>query len=165
MSKRLKILKESLIKKEKKLEARFESRFNHQKITNGQPMNDKKNGRSWFANSEKLDNAIRNQMASVEKTKEAIIKEEQKISYCQDVKEILPSAILKAIESGLITQWRKFPNRFFVVGVEKGRLIWNSKENKLQYSYASSIPTNEQYQVFKKVAIELSNEIETTKEA
>jgi len=165
MTKRLEILKQSLIKKEQELEAKFEVRFDHQKITNGQPMNDKRNGFSWFAKSEKLDNAIRNQMASIEKTKEAIAKEEQKISQCQDVKEVLPCAILKAIENGLITQWRKFPNRFFVVGVEKGRLIWNKKENKLQYSYASSIPNNEQFQIFRKVAIELSKEIETTKEA
>ena len=76
MTKRLEILKESLIKKEQQLEARFDARFKHQEITNGQPMNDKRNGYSWFAKKDKLDDAIRNQMASIEKTKEAIAKED-----------------------------------------------------------------------------------------
>lgn len=48
-------------------------------------------------------------------------------------------------------QWRKFPNRFFVKGVEKGRLIWDSKKNKLMYSHLSEIPKDQVHR-FKEIA-------------
>jgi len=146
---RLKILKASLEKKEAKLNERFEVRFDLQRQTNGQPMNDKRNGQAFFKQCNKKDDAIRNQMKEIEKTKEAIEREEYKIKEVEAAKENLPSVVLEAIEQGILKQWRKFPHICFVEGVEKARIIW--KDGKLLNSYYLSIPTPEQKEVFKTV--------------
>lgn len=44
---------------ESELEERFQQLYDHQKLTNGQPMNDKRNGGSWFRQHEKIENTIR----------------------------------------------------------------------------------------------------------
>jgi hypothetical protein len=154
---RLDVLKASLAKKEAKLDERFESRFDLQRQTNGQPMNDKRNGQAFFKKCDKSDDAIRNQMKEVEKTKNAIEREEWKQKHCELVKDRLPAPILELIEQGVLRQWRKFPHICFVEGVEKGRIMW--KEGKLLNAYYSSIPTTEQKDKFKNVYNQLKEAI------
>lgn len=87
--------------------------------------------------------------ASIEKTKDAIEREKGKIKNVEAVS--LPIEIKKLIDEGKITQWRKFPNRFFVVGVEKARLVWLEKEKQLAHQYLNQIPNQEQYSIFRDV--------------
>ena len=47
----------------------------------------------------------------------------------------IPDFLKPMIESGEITQWRKFPNRFFVSGVEKARIIWDKDKQQFGYAY------------------------------
>ena len=118
---RLNILENSLEKKEAELQKRFDNHFSDVKRANGQPMNDKRNGSATFNRWEKQNQAIRNQQESIEKTKIAIEKEKSKILNVES--QSIPNELQELINNGKITQWRKYPSRFFVVGVEKARLI------------------------------------------
>ena len=73
--------------------------------------------------------------------------------------DLLPKEILDFIRAGKITQWKKYPNKFFVVGVEKARLTWDCEKKTLLYSYLSEIPGQEQYAIFRDVFNELKNSI------
>ena len=156
---RLDALSASLVKKEARLAALLDSHFDTVKATNGQPMNDKRNGPAHFKKVEQQNDAIRKANAEIDKTKSAIERERLKIAGVGLANETMPKPILDAILSNKITQWRKHPNRFFVFGVEKGRLIWVAKEGKLFSSYTASIPTGEQKQTFQAVARELYAEL------
>ena len=156
---RLDVLSASLVKKEARLASLLDNHFDTVKSTNGQPMNDKRNGAAHFKKIEQQNDAIRKANAEIDKTKSAIERERLKISGVGLANETMPKPILDAILSNKITQWRKFPNRFFVVGVEKGRLIWEAKEGKLFAGYTASIPTAEQKETFKTVARELYAEL------
>lgn len=156
---RLDVLSASLVKKEERLSALLSSHFDTVKATNGQPMNDKRNGSAHFKKIEKENDAIRRANAEIDKTKAAIERERLKTAGVELANEAMPKPFLDAILSNKITQWRKFPNRFFVVGVEKARLIWDSKEGKLFSGYTSSIPNDEQKQSFQVIARELYAEL------
>ncbi len=153
-SNRLSILENSLAKKETELQRRFDVHFADVKRANGQPMNDKRNGQATFNRWEKQNDAIRNQKASIEKTKLAIEKEKGKIANVEA--QSIPDELQKLIADGKITQWRKFPNRFFVVGVEKARLVWMEKEKYITYQYLKEIPNQEQYAIFRDIFNELN---------
>ena len=155
------VLKASLEKKEAKLNDLFENQFSHWKKTNGQPMNDKKSGASHFKKSDKNDDAIRNQLAEIEKTKKAIEKEAVKVEQSERVKNSLPSSIVELLDSGKITQWRKFPDTFFVKGVDKGRLQY--KNGVLSNRYYKDIPTQEQKAIFKDLYNTLNGKIAQSK--
>lgn len=157
MTKKLEILKNSLEKKQLRENALFEKHFASVKSANGQPLNDKRNGEKIMQAWEKQSDAIRNTQKEIVKTEKAIEKEEAKIERCENVNSTLPNAILERIESGVLTQWRKHPNRFFVVGVEKARLIYEN--GKLKFSHKQEIPTPEQTAKFEAVAIEIDNEL------
>lgn len=58
---------------------------------------------------------IANQIAEIEKTKNALEREQAKVNECEAVKSELPQILLDLLEQGKITQWRKYPNRFFVL--------------------------------------------------
>ncbi|KUJ56442.1 hypothetical protein [Chryseobacterium aquaticum] len=149
MSKRLEILETSLEKKEAELQRRFDNHFADVKRANGQPINDKRNGQASFNRWEKQNDSIRNQQKSIEKTKEAIEKEKGKIANVEA--QSIPSELQELLDSGKITQWRKFPNRFFVVGVEKARLVWDEKGQFVAHQYLSAIPNQEQYAIFRDI--------------
>jgi len=157
MSKRLEILKNSLEKKKLRENALFERYFASVKSANGQPLNDKRNGHKVMQEWEKKEEAIRSAIKESEKTKSAIEREQSKIERCENANSALPNAILERIKNGTLTQWRKHPNRFFVVGVEKARLIY--EDNKLKFSYKQEIPTPEQTLRFEAVAMEIYNEL------
>ncbi|MBA0947990.1 LPD1 domain-containing protein [Enterococcus gallinarum] len=53
--------------------------YAHQELTNGQPMNDKRNGRSWFNRREQLEYSLRNLSEQIQEQEERVAKlEEQK---------------------------------------------------------------------------------------
>ncbi|MDV3877839.1 hypothetical protein CMU01_17595 [Elizabethkingia anophelis] len=146
---RLEILENSLAKKEVELQKRFDNHFSTWKQTNGQPMNDKRGGGAFFKKIEKQNDSIRNMQASIEKTKDAIEREKGKIKNIEAVS--LPIEIKKLIDEGKITQWRKYPNRFFVVGVDKARIVYDEKGGFISHSYLSQIPNQEQYSIFRDI--------------
>ena len=146
MTKRLEMLKASLVKKEAELDRRMQAHFDTVKEANGQPLNDKRNGQATLNKWEKQNDAIRNQQAEIEKTKRAIEFEEGKIAHVGSVS--VPSFITDLIDAGEITQWRKYPNRFFVVGVDKARIVWLEKENAFAHQYVKLITDKAQYAIF-----------------
>jgi RNA polymerase-binding transcription factor DksA len=151
MTNRLEILKNSLEKKKKVLDQRFKTHFDDVKSGNGQPMNDKRNGAATFKRWDKQEEAIRSQKKEIEKTKNAIEREKSKIKHCEAVNKEIPEPILKLVGSGQLSQWRKFPNRFFVAGVENARIIWDIKKQKLLCSHIAKIPNNDQYAKFRDI--------------
>jgi hypothetical protein len=145
-SKRLAILQGSLTKKEADLNRRFDEHFADVRSANGQPLNDKRNGPSTMARWERQSDSIRSSMTGIEKTKRAIEREKNLIDNVNSLE--LPPAIKTAMESGNITQWRKHPNRFFVKGVEKGRIVYFPETGTIGHHYLNDIP-KEQYPLFR----------------
>lgn len=143
---RLSILRKSLVKKEAELSSRFDNHFKDVKRANGQPLNDKRNGAATLSRWEKQNAGIRNQQESIQKTKDAIEREQNKIAHVESVE--IPAAIQKEIEAGNLTQWRRHPNTFFVTGVDRARIVWDTEEKILKHRYLSEI-TKEQYPKFR----------------
>lgn len=142
---RIDILKESLRKKEQAFSDKLTAHIETVKQANGQPLNDKRNGQATLNKWDKQNNTLITLDKGIEKTKEAIEREETKIRGCEAVKEGFPVEILNLVESKVLTQWRKHPTIFFVDGVEKARIIWDEKSKNVLARYATSIPTKEQY--------------------
>lgn len=157
MTKKLEILKNSLVKKEQRVAAKLDAHYADVKSGNGQPMNDKRNGQATLKRWDRQTDGIRLAITEIEKTKKAIEKEQAKIADVEN--QPLPLALKSAVERGELSQWRKFPNRFFVRGVERARIIWEEDQGKLLCSYASEIPNDEQYQIFKNTFRRLQKEI------
>lgn len=156
MSNRLDVLKKSLEKKEAELAKKFELHFADVASANGQPLNDKRNGQATLNRWERQSNAIKNLKQSIEKSKDAIQREEWKIKDCQAVKDKIPAEILKLLETGELIQWRKHPEFFFVKGVERGRIIY--KDGVLYHRYVNEIP-NDQYAKFRDIFNELKRKL------
>ena len=148
MSRRLEILKGSLIKKETLFDEKLQHHFDTVAQANGQPLNDKRNGRSTLAKWDKQSDSLRTLDNSIKKTKEAIEREEIKIAVVESVK--LPSYIESAINDGLITQWRKFPRFFFVTGVSGGRIVLDEENGMISHRYLNRV-TKEEYPIFRDV--------------
>ena len=70
----------------------------------------------------------------------------------------VPAAIQELLDAGVLTQWRKYPNRFFVKGVEKGRIVYEN--GKIFAAHHTEIPNQEQYTVFRDICISLARKIE-----
>ncbi|MGJ0636818.1 hypothetical protein [Xenorhabdus bovienii] len=148
MSKRLEILKSSLVKKEAKFNDRLQNHFDTVKQANGQPLNDKRNGRATLNKWEKQNASLRTLEDGIQKTKYAIEREESKIALAESVN--LPAYIENAINAGLITQWRKFPRFFFVNGVKGGRIVLDEKTGLISHRYLSKV-SKEEYPIFRDV--------------
>ncbi|WP_340619307.1 hypothetical protein [Xenorhabdus siamensis] len=148
MTKHLNILKASLAKKETLFYERLQDHFDTVKLANGQPLNDKRNGRATLNKWEKQSDSLRNLNESIQKTKEAIEREENKIASAKLVN--LPAYIENAIEAGLITQWRKHPRFFFVNGVKGARIVLDEKTGVIAYRYLSKV-SKEEYPMFRDV--------------
>ena len=58
MTKRLEVLKASLVKKEAELDRRMQAHFDTVKEANGQPLNDKRNGQATLNKWDKQNEAI-----------------------------------------------------------------------------------------------------------
>jgi hypothetical protein len=147
-SPRLLVLLGSLEKKENELSRKLDKHFADVKRANGQPLNDKRNGQSTLNRWEKQNDSLRSQQESIERTKNAIEREKGKIINAELVE--LPQAIRDAIKAGEITQWRKHPRMFFVVGVDRGRIAWNNETQTLGHRYLSEV-SKDQYPIFRDI--------------
>ena len=136
---RLETLQNSLAKKNAAVDSKISNHFATVSQANGQPLNDKRNGAATFKKWDKQNDSIRTALAEVEKTERAIEREEYKIAIVEAMNERLPKILLDAVESGELIQWRKYPNRFFVAGVESARLIWDFKKQKLMASHTTEL--------------------------
>lgn len=157
-SRRLEILEASLAKKEAELERRFDNHFGTWKQTNGQPMNDKRNGGAFFNKIEKQNDGIRNLKASIQKTKDAIDREKSSAAYVKGVKAGLPKTISSLIDKKGLNQWKKHPNTFFVPGVDKARIIWNDKKKRVEHKFSNAITDPDQRKKFAQVFNSLHSE-------
>lgn len=158
-TKRLEILEQSLIKKNELLDIKLQKHFSTVAQANGQPLNDKKCGKATFKKWDKQGDAIREAQQEIKKTEEAIEREKMKIAYVENTE--IPSPIKKMVEQGILNQWRKYPTRFFVKGVEKARIIWDTKKSILSYSYFNHIKDEKQKKLFKEIYNRLNFEVNT----
>jgi hypothetical protein len=156
---RIEILRASLVKKENILNARFNQYFASVKSANGQPLNDKRGGHKTLAAWGKQEDAIRNAQDEVQKTKDAIEREESKVLLVKITNRTLPEAIIVKVESGELVQWRKHPNTFFVSGVDKARIVWLEKKKALAHRYLSEVTDREQFTKFAKAYNGINKEI------
>ena len=148
MSKRLEILKASLVKKEKQFDDKLQNHFQTVKQANGQPLNDKRNEQATLNKWERQNDSLISLKESIQKTKDAIEREEGKILNVNHANESIPQEILTLVESGELVQWRKHPNYFFVKGVDYARIIWDKKKKVVMHKYLSKISDSEQYKIF-----------------
>ena len=155
---RLEILKASLAKKEAIVDAKIGNHFETVASANGQPLNDKRNGASTMRQWERQNDSIRAAVAGVELTKAAIEREENKIASCEVANEKIPQPILDLVTAGVLTQWRKHPETFFVVGVEKARIVWIEKKG-LCNRYYNECTDKDQRAKFAQVFNELKTKI------
>ena len=168
---RLEIFKNSLIKKEAQQDKNFTSLYEHQAMTHGSPVNDKRCGGAWFKAHDRINDSIRNQYASIEKTKQAIEREEKRQLRNTDAQDMLleyPKEIIDLVEAGTLIQWNKHPNTFFVNGLERIRISYEKKELKtkitetLYHKYGSefsSISTKEQIKYFNDLFNDLKSKV------
>ena len=147
-TKKLEILENSLIKKKVVLDDKFETHFASVKQANGQPLNDKRNGQATLDKWERQNEAIRNQEKSIAKTERAIEIERGKIIDVEGAKETLPNVILEMLETEQLIQWRKYPNTFFVKGVDKARIVWDAKKRIIFTRYRNAITEQEVWKLF-----------------
>lgn len=155
MSRRLEILKASLAKKQTLFDQRLQQHFNTVKESNGQPLNDKRNGQSTLNKWDKQSEGLRNIKNSIQRTKDAIEREEMKIALSDSV--TIPVYMQDAIDAGLITQWRKHPRFFFVNGVKHGRIVLNEETGTIGYRYLNKV-SKEEYPTFRDVFNKLNQQ-------
>lgn len=159
-SKRLKILEGSLEKKRSLFDDKLKAHFADVKRANGGPVNDKRNGQATFRRWDRQNETLRNIQESIKRTEASIEYEKGKILEVQEVKKKLPGAILSRVDTGVLQQWRKYPNTFFIDGVDKARICWNSKKNQISHKYSSSITDKDQWQLFARTFNSIKSEIE-----
>lgn len=148
MSKRLEILEASLAKKKAAFDARLQDHFDTVASSNGQPLNDKRNGQATLNAWDRQSESLRTLDNGIEKTTAAIEREKQKIAYVEVVSETLPAMLLEKVATGELVQWRKHPHTFFVPGVEKARIVWLEDKKQVAHKFVSSINDPEQRKVF-----------------
>lgn len=148
MSKRLEILNASLKKKEALFDQKLSIHFDTVKQANGQPLNDKRNGRVTLDKWYRQNDGLRSLRSSIERTKAVIEREQGKIALANSIN--IPQYIQQAIDDGLITQWRRFPRFFFVTGVEHGRIVLDEETGCISHRYLSRVP-KEHYPLFRDV--------------
>jgi hypothetical protein len=149
--KRLDVLKQSLEKKEALFNTKLMAHYDDVKSANGQPLNDKQNGFATMNRWEKQNDSLRNLDKSIEATKSAIAREESKQEYVEYVSSEIPKEIMDLVEQGTLTQWRKHPNFFFVVGVDKARIFWDFERNVVAHRYIREIKDKGQWALFRDV--------------
>lgn len=162
MTARLEILKASLAKKEARFDVKIQEHFDTVAMANGQPLNDKRNGRATLNKWDKQSDALRTLQDSIQRTKDAIEREETKIANASLV--ATPAYIQQAIDEGLITQWRKFPRFFFVNGVSGGRIVLDEKSGAIAHRYLSKV-SKEEYPIFRDVFNKLNKQYRESQQA
>lgn len=160
VSNRLEILNASLAKKEARFNERLQNHFDTVKQANGQPLNDKRNGRATLNKWDRQSDSLRRLESSIQRTKDAIEREQMKIAHASSVN--IPVFMQKAIDDGLITQWRKFPRFFFVNGVTHGRIVLDEQSGTIGHRYLNKVPKDE-YPVFRDVFNKLNKQCREAK--
>jgi hypothetical protein len=148
MSARLAVLQQSLAKKEAAFDAKLDQHFSSVKATNGQPLNDKRNGAATMRRFESQNDSLRTAMQGIERTKDAIERESSKVARVELVADTLPQSIKDRLADGTLQQWRKHPTTFFVVGVDKARIVVLDDGKTVAHRYLSSITDPDQRRVF-----------------
>lgn len=156
---RLDILKASLEKKENLFSEKLTNHMDCVRSANGQPLNDKRNGYRTLNKWDRQNESLRTLDASIQKTKDAIEFEESKIRGVENANKNIPFEILELVENGTLNQWRKYPNTFFVVGVDKARIVWDVKKKQVCYKYLNSIIDAEQRKLFASVYNALNKQL------
>ncbi|ENG7912490.1 hypothetical protein R4575_17010 [Acinetobacter baumannii] len=149
--KRLEILQASLVKKEALFNTKLENHIDDVKSANGQPLNDKRNGHVTLNRWDRQNDSLQNLNNSIQKTKNAIEREETKIAYVNQISQEVPKEILDLVSNGTLVQWRKHPNTFFVKGVDKARIVWNLEKKLVMHRYTSEIKDKGQWTLFRDV--------------
>lgn len=151
MSKRLEILENSLKKKRQLFDEKLQNHFDTVKQANGQPLNDKRNGRATLARWDRQNDHLRRLDKSIRKTQDAIEREECTIRHVEKTTAELPDSIRALIASGELIQWRKHPNICFVAGVEKARIGWDEKKKVVYHKFYGQIQDEKQRKTFANV--------------
>jgi len=154
---KLSILKKSLKNKEAILDRKFESYFQDVNSANGQPLNDKRGGRSVLDSWDRKSDSIAKQKKEIGKTERAIAKEEDKLSDVNYWYGKMPKFLTDIIDSGRITQWRQHPRIMFVVGVDSARLVFDGKTEIVSHKYVNRIKDKEQFSIFRDLFNELNS--------
>uniref|UniRef100_UPI0040286DC9 hypothetical protein n=1 Tax=Bacteroides uniformis TaxID=820 RepID=UPI0040286DC9 len=154
---RLDILKASLEKKQAKFDRKLNEHFADVKSTNGQPLNDKRNGFATMKRWDRQNDVLSRMQKEIEKTQTAIEREESRIRCIDRNKNSMPEEIQELIDNGTLKQWGKYPHIMFVEGVDKARIIWDSKKKMVMHKFVSSIIDTEQRKKFARVYNSLNN--------
>jgi hypothetical protein len=157
-SPRLQVLRRSLARKNEAMDAKISEHFASVKAANGQPLNDKRNGAATLSKWDRQNESIRRIAEEIEKTKAAIDREISSISRVAKASDSLPTPIRDAVASGLLQQWRKHPNTFFVSGVDKSRIVL-LQDGRLAHRYAKSISCADQRRIFAHAYNRLAEEV------
>lgn len=148
---RLDILKASLEKKQAKFNEKLNEHFTDVKSTNGQPLNDKRNGAATMNRWNRQNDVLSNIKKEIEKTEHAIEREESKIRALEYSKNAMPIEMQKLIDDGILKQWGKWPHIMFVNGVDKARIIWDDKKKVVMHKFANTLTDKEQRKKFAQV--------------
>lgn len=159
-TKRLEILENSLIKKQFHFDERFQNHMDTVKQANGQPLNDKRNGQATLNKWDKQSDSLRNLKEGITKTEDAIEREKGKIYGVEKLKETFPDTILEMLESGRLIQWRKHPSILFVEGVDKARIVWDTKNKVIAHRYSKTITDKAQWKIFSSTFNEILKSIQ-----
>lgn len=146
---RLDILKKSLDKKQKAFDEKLSMHMDDVRGAQGEPMAGHRGGEKVLRRWEKQESSLRTLDESIQKTKKAIEREEYKINRVEQSKGELPQIFFDLVEDGLLNQWRKHPNVFFVFGVDKARIGYDKKTGKAYNKYYRMIEDETQKQLFK----------------
>lgn len=147
-SPRLRVLEESLAKKQAQFDERLAQHFADVRSANGQPLNDKRNGVATLNKWERQNKALKALQDGIDATGRAIERERSAIARAAEVD--LPDAIKRGIADGLLIQWRKHPTTFFVDGVDNARIVL-LPDGRVAHRYVSSIKDAAQHKEFAKV--------------
>ena len=147
-SSRLCVLEKSLAKKRAHFDKRLAQHFADVRSANRQPLNDKRNGVATLNRWERQNSTLRTLQDGIDLTSRAIERERSAIVRVAGVE--LPDVIKRSIADGVLTQWRKHPNTFFVASVDKARIVL-LPDGRLAHRYVSSIKDAAQHKEFAKV--------------
>lgn len=157
MANRLEILENSLKKKQDAFDKALQAHMDDVASSNGQPMNDKRNGRATMSRWDAQNNRLRKLNGEIEKTKVAIENEQFKVNRVNTTNDTLPQVLLDKVESGELQQWKKHPSFFFVTGIKDARMQY--KNGKLFVSHYKEL-SKEDYAIFVAKAKEIMQLIE-----
>lgn len=147
---RREILEASLKKKQAAFDALLGDHFDDVKGAQGEPMAGHRGGEKVLARWEKQNNRLKTLQASIDKTKAALEREDQRgadKSQASNLLSDMPQPIRDLVAEGKLNQWVKYPTVFFVEGVDKARIQY--KKGVLSHKYTRSITCKDQWATFR----------------